>query len=1006
MKFKLLVLIFGVVLLSGQVLAFDTYINNSNIFVDGKVGIGTESPTQKLDVNGSINVTGNLLLGEGMIAYNSSAGKYVYYNGSVWGDLGSGEVEFTGSVVRATSNSGQTILGNSTWMTIVFENQEWDTNNEYDEASGRFTAKRAGYYKVDSKGLLSAVTWAEGDGFVVALSRNGVNVAYGTVQYFATTTDTYKTSILSTVVYLDVGDYIEIQAFQNSNTDKDLIANNEHNYLSIYSIDKPYSSYSNGTVQWTSWAGGDLTYTNGSVGIGTSSPEATLDIANNNSLELVLRELHDGGAAQLRFNNTVREWHVYADSEPDVFGIYDWTEGVDRFLINGTNGNVGIGTSSPSAMLDVNGSVNLNNASLFVDSDGHVGIGTDSPSVALEIHTDSSEDPRIRMYDIKNGNTASSLSFFKSRLGSTTLNGDPLGRLYFYGNKEGADRMGAEIEVEQTDAIGDDYYPHAEMQFKTSDGSAVTQRMVIDSIGNVGIGASSPEARLEVETSSGGVASFGDSTTSATGNWGFAVGRYSNASGFYTTAIGYNASASNNVAIALGFGAKASGHYSIALGRGIESSGRNSVAIALDNMEGINVSQDNTMSIMGGDVGIGTTSPSSELVVYNENGATRIMIDNPGTAPNHQSTLVLSTKGEGGNYIGVDENTTGWEISGRGDAYTNADERNDLHFGYWNGTTWSNPMQIDASTGNVGIGTASPGVKLDVGGMTRITGSGDPDYPSSGEGFEIGWDSDGTTVMNADSSDAVAIFQSYDRDASAWRNLLFGGKNIEFDTNGTTAMVINSDGNVGIGTSSPSAALEIAGNATSDFRNAAIVIDDTSASGRTFSISSRPVHDFVIADETASQIRFVIDTNGYVGLSGAYTPSYRFQVGDGSSYGYVDGSGNWQSSSDIRFKENVIEIEDALDLVNNITGIRYNVVNDTQAQIGFSAQDLQAVLPEVVSVDKDGYYGVAYAKLTPVLIEAIKELNNKTDSNYEELKSENEMLKSELCARDNSYSWC
>jgi uncharacterized small protein (DUF1192 family) len=48
-----------------------------------------------------------------------------------------------------------------------------------------------------------------------------------------------------------------------------------------------------------------------------------------------------------------------------------------------------------------------------------------------------------------------------------------------------------------------------------------------------------------------------------------------------------------------------------------------------------------------------------------------------------------------------------------------------------------------------------------------------------------------------------------------------------------------------------------------------------------------------------------------------------------------------------------------------------------------------------------------------MLVEAIKELNNKTDNNYNELKekinlleNENKLMKEELCKKDNSYSWC
>ena len=54
-------------------------------------------------------------------------------------------------------------------------------------------------------------------------------------------------------------------------------------------------------------------------------------------------------------------------------------------------------------------------------------------------------------------------------------------------------------------------------------------------------------------------------------------------------------------------------------------------------------------------------------------------------------------------------------------------------------------------------------------------------------------------------------------------------------------------------------------------------------------------------------------------------------------------------------------------------------------QIGVVAQDVETVFPELVSMHKDGYRSVDYAKLTAVLIEAVKEL-----------KSENESLKQRI----------
>lgn len=60
-------------------------------------------------------------------------------------------------------------------------------------------------------------------------------------------------------------------------------------------------------------------------------------------------------------------------------------------------------------------------------------------------------------------------------------------------------------------------------------------------------------------------------------------------------------------------------------------------------------------------------------------------------------------------------------------------------------------------------------------------------------------------------------------------------------------------------------------------------------------------------------------------------------------------------------------------------------------QIGVIAQDVEKLYPEVVFTDKEGYKSVDYAKLTPVLIEAIKEQQNLIEA----LKQESAQLKAE-----------
>jgi hypothetical protein len=111
-------------------------------------------------------------------------------------------------------------------------------------------------------------------------------------------------------------------------------------------------------------------------------------------------------------------------------------------------------------------------------------------------------------------------------------------------------------------------------------------------------------------------------------------------------------------------------------------------------------------------------------------------------------------------------------------------------------------------------------------------------------------------------------------------------------------------------------------------------------------------------------------------------------------------SGNYlyqPSPSDRKLKTKIRPIDDALDKVMSIRGVYYNWQDNPQyisdgvvpkddiererRNIGVIAQDLQQVVPEVVSsVGKEGkYLGVDYASLTALLIEAMKEMHTRIE---------------------------
>lgn len=92
--------------------------------------------------------------------------------------------------------------------------------------------------------------------------------------------------------------------------------------------------------------------------------------------------------------------------------------------------------------------------------------------------------------------------------------------------------------------------------------------------------------------------------------------------------------------------------------------------------------------------------------------------------------------------------------------------------------------------------------------------------------------------------------------------------------------------------------------------------------------------------------------------------------------GSIRASGAVLSNSDERLKENIYIIDNALSRVSQIEGVYFDWKDGGKRQVGVIAQQVEKVLPEVVSKDKNSYLSVDYSKIVPLLIEAINEQSN------------------------------
>jgi hypothetical protein len=249
---------------------------------------------------------------------------------------------------------------------------------------------------------------------------------------------------------------------------------------------------------------------------------------------------------------------------------------------------------------------------------------------------------------------------------------------------------------------------------------------------------------------------------------------------------------------------------------------------------------------------------------------------------------------------------------------------------------------------------------------------------------------------------------------------------IAFSEGGVEAMRIDSSGNVGIGTASPSGRLHVtdatsgttlrvtntsssSGNralirlesATSTFGSALFQTNGTDASYQTSALNLYAFDSQPLVFGTSNTERLRIDSSGSLTLAGAgfmyFGNANQFirSAGAGGSQMIVGASsgGFYQqvgatyylvttaggSTSDETLKKNIQPIQNALSKVCAITGITYEFIEepmcdaDKGAQIGVGAQTVETQFPEIVVTQEDGKKTVRYDRLVAPLIEAIKE---------------------------------
>ena len=210
-----------------------------------------------------------------------------------------------------------------------------------------------------------------------------------------------------------------------------------------------------------------------------------------------------------------------------------------------------------------------------------------------------------------------------------------------------------------------------------------------------------------------------------------------------------------------------------------------------------------------------------------------------------------------------------------------------------------------------------------------------------------------------------------------------GGGNqygLDFYTNHTNRLTITNQGRVGIGTIIPQKQLSLSGGMNIDQSNSNNVnlnngLTFGSSSGEGIASNRIPGVNQYGLDLYAGGInRLLITNSGNVGI-GIAAPTVKLHVG-----GAILATGNIVPS-DIRYKKDILPITDALKTVMSLSAFTYFLKKeefpemgfDSKPQYGLLAQNVEAVLPEIVYTGQNGYKALDYTRLIPFLIEGMKE---------------------------------
>ena len=402
-----------------------------------------------------------------------------------------------------------------------------------------------------------------------------------------------------------------------------------------------------------------------------------------------------------------------------------------------------------------------------------------------------------------------------------------------------------------------------------------------------------------------------------------------------------------------------------------------------DNSIQLNASANNSLSFW--------TSWNTDQMVIRKSGKVGIGSINPSTVLEVWSDVPSASGNDNLLFLNSNDNVSGMAMADNLGS-VKLDTVNGVMRFYTGGSantfavTASEAMRI-TSAGNVGIGNTTANKKLHVSGWVNDVAR-----------FDIAWWVSGHPQLYLEPTANVS-----------WAAFNIEARRAWIDAN--APLSINGlGGKVGIGTITPAEELHV------EWDGIISRLDSNKGDATSLSSHMRFFRSWIGLDPASATTYFRLDSNGdgawwvnklqfwYLG-TGWYSSvlsmvsSWNVGIGTTIPAEKLTVSGNilatWTiTPSDRKLKDNIVEIENALDKVNSIGGYTYTLKETGEAKAGVIAQEIEAVLPEAVNTYED-YKAVEYDMLNALLIEAVQELsaeNSDLKSQVQELHEKMEIV--------------